>query len=319
MSALIDIFVPTWNCNPLHFKQAIDSAIAQTETNWHMYIHDDASSNDMETMVKPYLNDPRISWHPNKQKLGIGGNWNATMQLGNAPFMQFLFPDDVWEPDFLAKGLAIMNQYPSVGIVSLEHRYFSDEPGASLHLYEYPSQFRTKELKDGVQNGMETLRWWTKRGLHPNIIGEPDFVMLRRSIVEKAGWYLEDMEQNLDVEYMLRCLLYADWYYIPDTCGAFRVHSASMSEANQRAGKGVFDRFRCFEELLKHVTTASDRKLVIQSRNEALTDMAGKFLKKMRKGGAMIQQGGAAGGSFRIFAIRHPILIIGALWRAIRG
>lgn len=283
-----------------------------------MYIHDDASTNDMEAMVKPYLNDPRISWHPNKKKLGIGGNWNATIKLGSSPVVQFLFPDDVWKPDFLAKGLAIMHQYPSVGIVSLEHDYFSNELGASLHLYEYPSQCRKKELKAGMHNGLEALRWWLQRGLHPNIIGEPDFVMLRRQIVEKAGWYLEDMQQNLDVEYALRCLLHCDWYYIPDICGSFRVHSASTSEVNQREGKGVFDRFRCFEELLKHVQHPSDRALVIESRNKALTDMAGKFLKKMRKGGAMIKQGGTAGGSFKKFAMRHPVLIVRALWKAMR-
>lgn len=316
MESLIDICVPTWNCNPAYFKQALDSALAQTETRWRMYIHDDASTSDMEAMVKPYLSDPRISWHPNKQKLGIGGNWNATMKLGSSPFIQFLFPDDVWKPDFLKNALEAMEQNPSVGIVSLEHEYFSDEPNPSLQLYEYPSQFRAKELKAGLHNGPETMRWWVKRGLHPNIVGEPDFVMLRRSVVEKAGLYLEDMRQNLDEEYALRCLLISDWYYIPDICGCFRVHPNSASEINQREGAGAFDRFRCFEELLKHVENKSDRDLIIHSRNDALTDMAGKFLKKLGKGGAMIKQSGAAGGSFKKFALRHPLLVLGALWRA---
>lgn len=281
-----------------------------------MYIHDDASTVDMEAMVKPYLKDPRISWHPNKKKLGIGGNWNATMKLGNSPLVQFLFPDDVWEPDFLQRGLQVMEIHSTVGIVSLEHRYFSDEPNPSLALYEYPSTFRKTELKAGLHNGMETLRWWTKRGLHPNIVGEPDFVMLRRSVVEKAGWYLEDMQQNLDEEFALRCLMHGDWYYISDICGSFRVHPASMSETNHREGRGVFDRFRCFEELLKHVHEKADRNLVIQSRNEALTDMAGKFLKKLGKGSAMVKQSGTGGGAFKKFALRHPLLVLGALWMA---
>ncbi len=317
MDALIDICVPTWNCNPAYFKQAIDSALAQTETRWQMYIHDDASTTDMETMVKPYLSDPRISWHPNSKKLGIGGNWNATMKLGSSPFVQFLFPDDVWEKDFLAKGLKAMEEHPSVGIVSLEHRYFSDEPNPSLKLYEYPATFRKENLKPGLHDGEETLRWWVKRGIHPNIVGEPDFVMLRRSVTQKAGWYLEDMKQSLDEEYALRCLIHSDWYYISDNCGSFRVHPNSVSETNQRDGIGAFDRFRCFEELLKHVS-GTDRTLVMESRNEALTDMAGKFLKKIGKGKAMIAKSGAAGGSFKKFAVRHPVLVLGALWRAWR-
>lgn len=154
-----------------------------------------------------------------------------------------------------------------------------------------------------------------KAGPPPKHYGEPDFVMLRRSVAEKAGWYLEDMKQNLDEEYALRCLLHSDWYYIQDICGSFRVHPNSVSETNQRDGVGAFDRFRCFEELLKHVSGA-DRALVMESRNEALTDMAGKFLKKIRKGGAIIKQGGTAGGSFKKFALRHPLLVTRALWRA---
>jgi GT2 family glycosyltransferase len=319
VSTLIDICVPTWNCNPAYFKQAIDSVLAQTETRWHMYIHDDASTNDMEAMVKPYLSDPRISWHPNRTKLGIGGNWNATMNLGNSPFMQFLFPDDVWKPDFLAKGLKAMEEHPSVGIVSLEHEYFSDEANPSLQLYEFPATFRKENLKPGLHNGMETLRWWMKHKLHPNIIGEPDFVLFRRSVMEKAGQYLEDMPQNLDAEYVQRCLMHGDWYYVSDICGSFRVHPNSTSEINQREGKGAFDRFRCFEELIQNLPPGPDRQIAIDARNDALTDMAQKFLKKIRKGGAIVKQGGTAGGSFKKFALRHPVLILGALWRAMRG
>jgi glycosyltransferase involved in cell wall biosynthesis len=311
---LIDICVPTWNCDPTHFKAAIDSALAQTETRWRMIIHDDASTTDMESLVQPYLKDPRIEWHPNKKKLGIGGNWNATMNLGSAPYMQFLFPDDWWNPDFLAKGLKVMEEHPSVGLVSLEHEYIAEGDDSILEAYQYPAKFRKENLSAGLHEGMETLRWWTKRGLHPNIVGEPDFVMLRRSVIEKAGQYLEDMQQNLDAEYALRCLIHSDWYYIPETCGSFRVHAGSTSEQNQREGKGIFDRFRCFEELIKKLPKGPDRDLVIQSRNEALDEMAKKFLNRLKRGGQVKARGG---GAFRKFALMHPFLILRAVLRSL--
>lgn len=310
--SLIDICIPTCNSNPAYLQQTIDNVLAQTETRWRMYIHDDASTTDVFVIIEPYLNDPRISWHPNRKKLGIGGNWNATMKLGASPYVQFLFQDDWWEPTFLEQALKVMEQHPSVGMVSLEHRYVGDGGTQSLSLYEYPATFRKEELKPGLHDGKETLRWWVTRGLHPNIVGEPDFVMLRRSVVEKAGWYLEDMQQNLDVEFALRCLLHGDWYYIPQILGSFRVHPASVSETNQREGIGIFDRFRCFEELLKH-TSGPDRDVVIQSRNEALTDMAKKFLNRMKSGG-QVKTGGS--GAFKKFAIQHPLLVMRALWGA---
>lgn len=312
---LIDICMPTYNSKPEFMVQAIESALAQTETRWRMYLHDDASHTDIESVVRPYLKDPRISWHPNRKKLGIGGNWNATMKLGSAPYVQYLFPDDWWEPWFLKNALTVMEKHPDVGIVSLEHEYVCDKGADSIPLYKDLEKFRRDHLHAGWHGGMEMVRYWLGRELHPNIIGEPDFVMLRRSLMEQVGPYLEDMPQNLDMEYSLRCLMKTNWYYIKGNCGYFRVHDDATSAVNQREGKGVFDRFRCFETVISNLPAGPDRRLAYESRNRALTDMAGKFIRRI-KSGKKVQAGGTGGGAFRKFALRHPLLIIGALWRA---
>ncbi len=312
MEPLIDICIPLYNSRADYLAKAVESAFAQTEQRWRMYFHDDASTMHMEEIIKPYLKDSRISWHPNRKKLGIGGNWNATMRLGSAPFVQFLFPDDWWEPNFLEMGLKIMNEHPDVGMVSLEHEYYCKEGADTIPQYKQLEDFRRTNIKEGVHDGRETLRYWVERQLHPNIIGEPDFVMLRRSLLEKVGPYLEDMPQNLDMEYSLRCLLHTHWYYVPQTYGYFRVHAEGTSAINQKEGKGVFDRFRCFEELIPRLSGA-DRKLAINARNQALEDMAGKFLNRVKTGG-QVKTGGKGGGAFKKFAMKHPFLITRALW-----
>lgn len=313
MSHLIDICIPVYNSRADYLAQAVESAMKQTEQRWRMYFHDDASTMDMEAIIKPYLKDPRVSWHPNRKKLGIGGNWNATMKLGSAPYVQFLFPDDWWEPHFLETGLKIMEENPDVGMVSLEHEYVCDEGPEAIPQYKQLEDYRRTNMKPGKNDGREVLRYWLEHQLHPNIIGEPDFVMLRRSLIEKVGTYLEDMPQNLDMEYSLRCLLETDWYYLPEKYGSFRVHSEGTSAINQKEGKGVFDRFRCFEEIIPHLS-GEDRKLAIASRNKALEDMARKFLNRVKSGG-QVQAGGKGGGAFKRFAMRHPVLIGRALWK----
>jgi len=298
--------------------QAIESVLAQTETRWRMYVHDDASSTDIESIIKPYLSDPRISWHPNRIKLGIGGNWNATMQLGSAPYVQFLFPDDWWEPTFLERGLTAMERHPDVGMVSFGHSYYCSEGADSIPLYKDLEQYRADNLHSGWHTGMSTLRTWLTTELHPNIIGEPDFIMLRRSLMEKVGPYLEDMPQNLDMEYSIRCLTQTNWLYLKEHCGNFRVHNEGTSAINQREGKGVFDRFRCFETAIKVLPSGPDKELAIQKRNDALTTMCKKFLKRVQ-GGGKVSAGGAGGGAFKKFALRHPLLVMGAMWRAWRA
>lgn len=315
METLIDICMPTYNSNPAYMVQAIESVLAQTEKRWRMYVHDDASSTDIETIIKPYLTDPRISWHPNRVKFGIGGNWNATMKLGTASYVQYMFPDDWWEPTFLERGLTVMERHPDVGMISFGHSYYCEEGAASIPLYKDLEQYRADTLHSGWHNGMATLRSWLEKELHPNIIGEPDFIMLRRSLMEKVGPYLEDMPQNLDMDYSIRCLTHTNWFYLKEHCGNFRVHSEATSAVNQREGKGVFDRFRCFETAINILPPGPDRDLAIRKRRDALTDMAGKFLKRL-KNGSKVVGGGAGGGAFKAFALRHPFQIAGALWRA---
>lgn len=315
---LIDICMPTHNSAPAFMVQAIESALKQTETRWRMYLHDDASDTDIESVVRPYLKDPRISWHPNRKKLGIGGNWNATMRLGSAPYVQYLFPDDWWEEWFLERALQVMEKHPDVGMVSLGHTFVSDKSDDAIEPYKKLEAFRHEHLAAGRHDGMDTLRWWLRHELHPNIIGEPDFVMLRRSLMEEVGPYLEDMPQNLDSEYALRCLLKSNWYNIKEQCGYFRVHDDATSAVNQREGKGVFDRFRCFETAISLLPAGPDRTVAYDARNRALTDMAGKFLKRV-KSGKKVRAGGTGGGAFKKFALRHPLLVLGALWRARRN
>lgn len=312
MNPLFDICIPTCNSNPDFLKKAMNSALAQTETRWMMYVHDDGSNVDVGAIVRPYLQDERIRWYPNHKKLGIGGNWNASMKPGNAPYVAFLFQDDWWEPWYLERALKALEENPMVGMVSLEHEYVCDKGAASIPLYKDLERYRHEQLRPGFNNGMDMLRFWLSRELHPNIIGEPDFVVYRRCVMEKVGPFLEDMPQNLDMEYSLRCLMASDWYYMSKNCGYFRVHDDATSAVNQREGKGVFDRFRCFETVISRLPPGNDRKLATYARSAALTDMARKFLKR-RKSGGQVNTTGAGGGAFKKFMMKHPLLVSKAL------
>lgn len=315
METVVDIFIPTFEPDPAHLKQALDSLLAQTEKNWRAFIHDDASTADVRSMVGPYLNDERFTFIKSSKRLGIGGNWNACLELGEAPFIQFLFQDDWWEPHFLEAGLRAMHEFPEVGIVSLGHDYVSGD--GPIPLYKELEEFRDSNLSPGVHDGRELLRFWLEHELHPNIVGEPDFVMLRRSVVHKVGRYLEDMPQNLDMEFAIRCLLHCSWYYVDEICGHFRVHSQAASAVNQREGTGVFDRFRCFERIIR-LLHGHEKKIAIAARNRALNDMAGKFLNRVKSGGK-VQAKGQGGSSFKKFAVRHPVITLRSLLKAMKN
>ncbi len=57
-----------------HLPQCLDSLLAQTFTHWQALVADDASTDETEAVVRPYLDDPRISFRSLPQRGWLMGN-----------------------------------------------------------------------------------------------------------------------------------------------------------------------------------------------------------------------------------------------------
>ena len=314
----ISVLTPTYNPDPNHLKEAIDRLLAQTEQDWTLFIHDDASKVDVSGMVKPYLTDPLITYPRSETNLGIGGNWNACVQKGvTADTVACLFQDDLWEPQYLERALNILKENPTVGFVSMDHDYMYEGEVPTVDAYKELTDFKRAELTEGVHIGKELLAWWIDHELHPNVIGEPPFVVFRRSLLEAVGPFTEDMPQNLDIEYWVRCLLQTDWYYSKDISGQFRVHPMGASAQNDAAGRGKTDRLRCFERLIKWLPAGKLKRATIRARNSAFTGMVKKYWERRRSNLPAMDGSGSNKQILKAFALRHPILVGTSLVKAV--
>lgn len=308
--------MPTFEPDPSHLKQAIESVLAQTETRWHLWIHDDASRADVHAMIEPYLLDTRITFARSTKRLGIGANWNASVALGSAPFVQLLFQDDLWEPTYLERALHACEHSDAIGLVASAHHYAFEGDISHRSEYEAVEVARKNTWKNGSIDGNAFLRSWIERELHPNLIGEPSFVLLRRSLIKQVGRFCEDMPQFLDVEYWTRCLSASDCAFVLESGGAFRVHPKGASAQNQLSGAGIYDRLRCFERLITSLPHSSLRRAAITARDRALSTMIRKFFRRVRSGGHIPVQGTSG---LRLFVFQHPFLIIKAFLAALRS
>lgn len=305
----ISVLIPVYKPNPEHLREAIACVYAQTEQDFECIICDEPTETDTRAMLGETLKDPRFRYIRNERRLGIGGNWNACLSLAKTPFIAFLFQDDLWEKDYLQTALDIFDAHPNVGFVSLNHRYRYDQNLHTVVGYELLQNIKKETLKAGCQKGIDFLKFWLNRNMHPNLIGEPSFVVLRSEVMSEVGPFNETMPQFLDVEYWLRCLLITDWFYEDGLHGSFRVHGEGASFINNTTGTGLYDRLRCFELLISRCS-GDMRRLAIASRNRSVEDMTKKFLMRLKR-----KQGVSAGGSGQVlrFAMQHPLLIIRSL------
>ncbi|HRH93696.1 MAG TPA: hypothetical protein PKV72_04170, partial [Candidatus Peribacteria bacterium] len=233
---------------------------------------------------------PRIVVKQAQQRGGIGGNWNACMKHGNAPLVQYLFQDDIWDSTYLQKSVEALTSDETLALTAANH-FYRDDQGQDIG----GRYGEIKALRDGMfrgkGDGKKFLMDWIAQGLAPNLIGEPSFVLMRRTCMEQAGPFVEDMPQFLDVEYWTRMLLTGGWYGIRENLGTFRVHPDGASARNERSGQGMFDRFRCFQKLISTLPRGPERKAVIGARNQSLEEMIDKFFNRV-KGGKKVTGGG---------------------------
>jgi glycosyltransferase involved in cell wall biosynthesis len=311
MLRTVSILMPTYAPDATFLRAAIGSVLHQSWPHWTLAIRDDASTQDVEAIVKPYLKDSRISFVRNEQQLGIGGNWNATLQQAKGEFVQFLFQDDLWYRQYLEECLGIFERESTVGIVTAGHAYKTDESEESNAFLE-SGPFRSAErlrteAGEKTHEGKEFLLKWLNAGLHPNIIGEPSFVMLRRVICERLGEFREDMHQGLDLEYWTRALQIADVHFIREELGIFRIHSQSASMRHDQAGQGLFDRIRILEILFSESSFAEIRHAAGAALVSRCREMMKKFRRRVR-GGKRVR-GSETRHILAIF-LRHPLLLL---------
>lgn len=300
----VDVLIPTYAPNPAHLKEALESLLAQTFTEWRCFIHDDPTDTDTKEMIEEYLSDPRITFKRGDEPHGIGQNWNACLHATNGDIVAYLFQDDTWAPTYLEKAVHILTENPDIGLVSMGHHYQIEGDIVTENEYTDLEALRTT-IDAGRHSGSEYLMQWISMGLRPNIIGEPDFTVLRRSTMASAGDFHPTMRQSLDAEYWVRLLEHTDWYYLKEDLGAFRVHLNATTSKNRQSGQGLFDRFHILQQFIDRTPKGPLRKAAEKAQVFQFQDMASKYMEKRDRGDKITTKGS---GILKRFCMRHPIV-----------
>jgi len=309
----VDVLIPTYNPKKEHLREALDALLAQTFTNWKALIHDDASSFDVESVVKPYLEDKRFTFIRSDKNLGIGGNWNACFAKTSAPFVAYLFQDDTWMPTYLENALRTLAQQASVGFVAMDHTYEFEGNTDNNEDYSVIQVIKKQRFSPGFHDGKKFLQQWMEDRLWPNLIGEPDFVVMSREVMKRAGPFKESMPQLLDAEYWVRMLTMSNLYHFTKHSGSFRIHPQAATAKNRERGKALFDRFKTMDDLIKKMPPGPQRKAALKAQVKQFKMMAEKYRKKRDRGDTIRYEGV---GCLKKFCMRHPFVTARELLRS---
>lgn len=97
--------------------RALDSLLAQDETDWEAIVVDDGSTDDTVAILQRYAGthpSVRVLHHSNR---GTGRSRNAGLLASCGLFVTFLDSDDAYAPDHLASRKRMLLDYPTVSFL----------------------------------------------------------------------------------------------------------------------------------------------------------------------------------------------------------
>lgn len=114
---VLDVFIVTYN-RSRYLKDAIESILNQTYSDFQLTILDNCSTDNTEEVVRSF-NDNRIRYIKNEENLGAWGNVNKAFSLADKKYYIVNHDDDIMMPDYLEKAVGFMEENDDVSVLSL--------------------------------------------------------------------------------------------------------------------------------------------------------------------------------------------------------
>jgi glycosyltransferase involved in cell wall biosynthesis len=152
--------MPVYN-GEKYIRQAIDSVMQQTYSNFELLLIDDASTDSSVEIIKGYT-DPRIRLIRNENNLGISDSRNRGIDLCNTEYIALMDDDDIALPTRLEKEIEFLDKNQDIDVVG-GHLRVIDHKGQDMNkqwsVYLNPNYIKAYFLLGNtVANGTALFR-----------------------------------------------------------------------------------------------------------------------------------------------------------------
>ena len=196
-----------------YLREAIESILSQTFSDFEFIIIDDCSTDDSKEIISSY-NDPRIRFFRNEKNMKISATANCGMRLARGKYIARMDHDDISLPERFQKQFDYLESHPDYGLCGT--------------------------MKDDIINGVRNTVcgpkiWSTDEDLRyvmffGNLIYNTS-LMMRRDIVEQYQlYYDESLEFGNDYDLCLRFMKVAKVYNIPETLVLYRLYETQSTK-----------------------------------------------------------------------------------------
>lgn len=124
----VRVYLLTYRRNQL-LPRALTGLLRQSFTNWVCELHNDAPDDPFPGELVARTSDPRITYVRHATNLGPVRTFNLVFQPCAEDYVCLLEDDNWWEPDFLAKTVALLEAHPTVDVAWTNMHIWQEQPG----------------------------------------------------------------------------------------------------------------------------------------------------------------------------------------------
>lgn len=173
---LFSILIPAYKKKFL--KECIDSIFSQTYQDFEIIVVNDASPENLDTIIKIY-EDQRLHYYVNSANCGainVVDNWNKCLNYAKGKYVMCIGDDDCLLPNCLEDYAKLIKKYPNLGVYH----------GWTEIIDEF-SRFKNVSAPRVEFETVYSLIWNRWNGRSKQYIG--DFIFNRQILISKGGFY----------------------------------------------------------------------------------------------------------------------------------
>lgn len=186
MEPLVSIVTPCYNAEKF-IKDTLDSVIAQTYQNWELFIIDDGSKDQSESIIQPYLKDHRITYLRNPENSGVAFTRNVGIDKAKGKYLAFVDSDDIWDSSKLKEQVTLLESTPHSHICFTSYTLMTEEKEIISAIPVSSSITIEDELKSSSMLTSSFIYDLEELGRHHFIqIGHEDY-LFKLELLKKSG------------------------------------------------------------------------------------------------------------------------------------
>lgn len=275
----ISVVMPVYN-GEKYLREAIDSILNQTLSDFEFIIINDASTDKTEEIIKSYT-DNRIKYLKNEKNLGVAGTLNKGLDVAKGEYIARMDADDISLPLRFEKQVKFMDKHRNIAVCGGVMEHFGADDNKKAYTVLGIDNMRINFLFDSCL-------------FHPT-------VMMRKSVIENEHYrYDTQFDKVEDFELWTRLVLKYGIDNINQTLLKYRIHQNQVTqnynnEHKEKASKVRYNYLKALgvkadNEEIKSYMDFCNKDFDYSTQIKSLISIFNKIVKANKKTGFMCEK-----------------------------